>query len=214
MRTRASSWAALVVIFGLWAAGAQAQSGNQPGTARSRDYYRGEAYFGISYARLSLQGFDTRQHSVGWGASVTRNFNRHFGVTADFGGQYNPQCPENDLNCFVELLRATEIRSYSSHQFMVGPRVNIPGERFSGFVHALFGGVRTHASVLTLATGVKREISPGPRFAMGFGGGMDWNLSDRFAVRLFQVDYIPVKENPQWRHNMRLQFGVVLRFAK
>jgi hypothetical protein len=49
---------------------------------------------------------------------------------------------------------------------------------------------------------------------MGFGGGMDWNLSDRFAVRMFQVDYIPVKESPQWRHNMRLQFGVVLRFAK
>ena len=210
MRTRTSVLGALVIIFGLLATGAQAQDTQ----TANRDYSRGEAYFGISYARLSLQGFDTRQHSVGWGASVTRNFNRHFGVTADFGGQYNPQCPENDVQCFVELLRATEIRNYSSHQFMVGPRVNIPGERFSGFVHALFGGVRTHASVLTVATGVRQEIAPGPKFAMSYGGGMDWNLSDRFGVRLFQVDYIPVKANPQWRHNIRFQGGIVFRWGR
>lgn len=213
MRTKALILGVLVIVFGLGTASVQAQGG-QARQKRQRDFPRGEIYFGVSYARLSLQGFDTRQHSVGWDASVTGNVTKYFGVTGDFGGQYNPKCPENDVECFVELLRATEIRSYSSHQFLVGPRVNIPGERFSGFVHALFGGVRTHASVLTLATGVNREISPGPKLAMAFGGGVDWNLSDRFAVRMIQVDYIPVKENPTWRHNMRFQGGIVFRFGR
>ena len=213
MRARISILGVMAILFGLWATGVQAQSG-QRGQKPRRDFSRGEVYFGVSYARLSLQGFDTRQHSVGWGASVTGNLTRYFGITGDFGGQYNPQCPENDVECFVELLRATEIRNYSSHQFLAGPRVNIPGERFSGFVHALFGGVRTKASLLTVATGARREEISRPKFAMAFGGGMDWNLSDRFAVRLFQVDYIPVRENPDWRHNIRFQGGLVFRFGK
>lgn len=154
-----------------------------------------------------------RADTRGWGASVTANLTRYFGVTGDFGGLYNPECPQNDLQCFVELLRATQIEDYSSHQFMGGPQLTIPGQRFQGFVHALFGGVRTRASLLTVATGVRTTTTPGPNFAMAYGGGLDWNIAPRFAVRLFQFDYIPVHEGSNWRHNVRIQGGVVIRFG-
>lgn len=173
---------------------------------------KGEIYGGVAYSSLSILGFESRRHSVGWGFSVTRNITRHFGITGDFGGQYDPECPKDDIECFVELLMANQIEDYSSHQFLVGPRLTIPGERFQGFVHALLGGVRTSATITTIATGERTKVTSGPNFAMAYGGGLDWNVGPRFAVRLFQVDYIPVREDTVWRHNMRIQGGVVFRF--
>jgi len=207
---------------GVDAAAAREGSGRAAGSAtaqgrsrgRTRDFFRGEAYFGVAYANLSLLGFASRRHAVGWGANVTGYMTKYFGITGDFSGQYDPECPQNDIECFVELLRATEIHDYNAHQFLVGPQVRTPGNRFQGFVHVLFGGVRTHASVLTLATGVKREITSGPNFAMAYGGGVDWSFADQFAIRMMQVDYIPVREGPGlWRHNIRIQGGVVFRFG-
>lgn len=173
---------------------------------------KGEIYGGVAYSNLSILGFESRRHSVGWGFSVTGHITRHFGITGDFGGQYDPECPKDDIECFVELLMANQIEDYSSHQFLVGPRLTIPGERFQGFVHALFGGVYTSAAITTIATGERTKVTSGPNFAMAYGGGLEWNVRPRFAVRLFQVDYIPVREDTVWRHNMRIQGGVVFRF--
>jgi hypothetical protein len=186
---------------------AQAPSATAP-------FPRGEVYAGIAYSNLSLLGFATRRHGVGWGAGVTGYFTRNFGITGDFGGQYDPECPQNDIECFVELLRANEIHDYSAHQFLVGPRVRVPARQFDVFFQALFGGVRTHASILNTSSGIRTEIASGPHFAMAYGGGLDWNVGERFAIRLFQVDYIPVREDPGvWRHNVRIQGGVVFRFG-
>ena len=174
---------------------------------------RGEVYVGLAYNNLSLLGFEDRRHSVGWGTNVTAHFTRYFGVTADFGGQYNPECGQNDVKCIVELLQAAQIEDYNSHQFLAGPRITFPGERFQGFVHALFGGVRTHVSLLDTMTGQRTKITSGPNFAMAFGGGLDWNVGGpRFAVRLFQFDIIPVREGSSWRRNVRIQGGLVVRF--
>ena len=181
--------------------------------AAKTSHPKGEFYGGFSYASLRLPGLTSRKHSIGWSTSVTGNLKKYFGITADFAGQYNPKCPENDFECFVELLRATEITNYSSYQFLAGPRFQVPGEQFNVFFHALFGGVRSKVSLLTVATGVKTETTSGPDFAMAYGGGLDWNLSPQLGVRLVQFDYIPVRDNPIWRHNIRVQAGVVFRFG-
>ncbi len=52
-------------------------------------------------------------------------------------------------------------------------------------------------------------------FAMGFGGGLDIHLNGRVSIRIFQADYLPV-DSPligEWRHNARIQTGIVFRFG-
>ena len=181
--------------------------------AAKASHPKGEFYGGFSYASLRLPGLTSRKHSIGWSTGVTGNLTKYFGITADFAGLYKPKCAENDVECFVELLRATEITNYSSYQFLAGPQFRAPGKRFNGFVHALFGGVRSKASLLSVATGVKTEFTSGPNFAMAYGGGLDWNLSPEIGVRVFQFDYIPSRNNNTWRHDFRIQGGVVFRFG-
>lgn len=178
-----------------------------------REFPRVEVYGGIAYANLNLPGLSDRRHAGGWGTSVTANVTRHFGFTGDFAGQYKPQCAENDVDCIIRELFSTQLVRYSSYQFLGGPQVRFGGVRFSGFAHALFGGVRHRVRLLDTATGVETEIKPGPQFAMAYGGGLDWNLGEQLAVRLLQVDYIPVRESPSWKHNVRIQGGIVLRFG-
>lgn len=176
-------------------------------------YARGEVFGGFSYTNVRLPGLASRQHSVGWGASIAGYVNPYLGFAAEFAGQYDPECAENDVECLLEVLASTQIRDYSFYQFMAGPRVRVPNERFSPFFHALFGGVRSKVSLLDLITGARSETTSGPDFAMAFGGGLDWNLAPRFAVRLVQFDFIPVRDKPEWRHNFRYQAGVVIRFG-
>ena len=173
---------------------------------------RADLYTGISYSNISVAGLGDRKNAIGWSADLTLNANRFFGVSFDFGGQYDPKCPENDTQCFVEKILANEIQQYSAYQFMAGPRFNVPTDRFNIFFHALVGGVRTRARIINVASRTATITTSGPNLAMAFGGGLEWKVADRFAVRLVQVDYIPVRESPTWRRNVRIQGGIVLRF--
>jgi opacity protein-like surface antigen len=176
--------------------------------------FRGEVGFGIAYANLSLLGFTERRNSVGWGANLAINLSRYVAFEADFGGQYDPECSQNDPECIIQLLTSTTLVDYSSYQFMAGPRFNVPGDRFSGFLHVLVGGVRSDVTLFNTVTSTLTEIDDGPNFAMALGGGLNWNLDPRFAWRLVQVDYIPVHRSAEWRHNVRIQSGIVFRFGR
>ena len=48
---------------------------------------------------------------------------------------------------------------------------------------------------------------------MGFGGGVNWNVGTGIAIRLLQFDYMPVHEVGAWRHDFRIQGGVVLQLG-
>ena len=166
---------------------------------------------GMSYANIQVAGLQDRKNSLGWSATVTAKLNRYAGITFDFAGQYDPDCADNDEDCLVDLLLSEEIQNYSSYQFMVGPSFCIPNERFSPFVHALFGGVRTRSEILIIDTREQFIVSSGARFAMGFGGGLDWNIVPFMGMRIIQFDYIPVDESDSWRNNVRIQGGVLFR---
>jgi hypothetical protein len=183
-----------------------------PAAATAAREFKGEVYLGIGYANLDVAGLQSRQHGWGWGASVAWRPRRHFALVADFSGQYEPECAENDVKCFLRLISSRQIREFSAYQFLAGPRVILPARRAEVFFHALAGGARTHSSILDLTTGAQTKVSSGPHLALAFGGGVDWNFAERFAVRLAQVDVIPVRENAQWQKNVRIQGGIVFRF--
>jgi opacity protein-like surface antigen len=85
-------------------------------------------------------------------------------------------------------------------EYMGGPRFTYRTDAVSVFGHALFGGV-------TIGNGSSESA-----FAMGFGGGLDVNINESFAVRAIQFDWIPLRDDGIWYNNqVRFGFGIVIK---
>lgn len=201
----------LIGLVGI--AAAQTRQALPQSSLDGKGFPRVEVTAGLTYANLRLPTLSDRKNAVGWGTSITGNLTRHFGITGDFSGIYEPKCARDDVDCILRELLSTQITRYSSYQFMGGPQVRFGSERFSGFAHALFGGIRHRVELLDTTTGGQTIIKPGPQFAMAYGGGLDWNAGRNVGLRLFQVDFIPVRESSRWTLNVRVQAGVVFRFG-
>jgi len=166
-----------------------------PGFAQEYVYPKAEVFGGLSVARPGTMW--------GWQSAVHGNFSHTIGFTADIGGQYK------------SILGV----GTSSHQFLFGPRFIVRREKVTPFVHTLFGASRAKASIPALSIPGFPTI-PGTSvsstgLAMSFGGGLDVNLSDRFSIRVAQVDWIPTRFNGGWSTDaVRLGFGIVLKAAE
>ncbi len=156
--------------------------------AAAQNYPKGEFFGGFSL--LSLQNGGSEQF-YGFETSVTGNFNRSFGITGDFAGQF-----KSILGANVQL-----------YQYLIGPRGAVRGDRVTGFVHALFGGLTFRAS------GGGMSVSE-TGFAMAFGGGLDVNAGKRVAIRVFQLDYLPNRLAGVWsKKDFRASAGVVFKWG-
>ncbi len=162
----------------------------------------GYSYRGTRNPTVSLFGnvFSPGWESAnGWALSFTRNLHKNIGVTADLAGQYG-----NRLGPFLYSLgpgsSTLEIHSFSSHQFLFGPRFFFRAGRVTEYAHTLVGFARTDGGIGTT------------NFAMGFGGGVQIRLSKRWSVRALQADFIPEKRSDHWQHHVRLQSGIVFNF--
>ncbi|MDD5543379.1 MAG: hypothetical protein PHX83_09405 [Acidobacteriia bacterium] len=142
------------------------------------------------FGGYSFQHVEGGTNLNGWNASLAGNLNNWLGVVADFGGYYG---------------------DFNDHTFMFGPQISYRGdERFTPFFHALFGGAHDSGGLL--------EAKGSTAFAMAIGGGIDYNASKNFAVRIIQVDYlmtrfnIPGGSHPNTQNNARVSVGIVGRF--
>jgi len=161
-----------------------------PLLAAAQETPRAEVFGGYQYTRINAGG--TGVNFNGWDASVTGNINKDFGVTADFSGDYKSQ-------------NGASVKIYS---YTFGPVVNLNHQgTFNPFVHALFGGAHASASL----TGVGSGSTNG--FTMAMGGGADAKLAPRFAVRLFQADWVYYRfQGVGESKNFRISSGLVFRF--
>lgn len=101
--------------------------------------------------------------------------NSWFGVTADFSGHYGSP-------------NSTDLSLYS---FFFGPKLTYRGnDKVNPFVHSLFGAVRAHRGITP--PGPIPQLPPASEsaFVMVLGGGVDYKVSDRVAIRLVQADYV------------------------
>jgi hypothetical protein len=127
-----------------------------------------------------------------WGAEARDlGLRPFFGITADFSGHYG--------------IFGSQSARYS---FLFGPTVAFHLPKLRPFAHALFGLTKETAS---------GGYSP-YNFSVAeavLGGGLDLNVSRRFAVRLIQADY-EWQKNPTSSlpgpHGARLSAGVVFKF--
>ncbi len=74
------------------------------------------------------------------------------------------------------------------YTFLFGPTVTSSVNKVSVFGHALFGGA--HSSLGAGIAGLSTGVNSATAFAMAFGGGVDIGLTQHFAIRPAQVDYL------------------------
>ena len=178
-----STWIVAMVVMLSWV---PLHAQETPGT---------EIFGGFSMLSIGApQGLEgDRENAYGWQSSAAFNLNRNFGLVADFGGQYKTLSEEG-----------TDV-SLKGHEFLFGPRFTARSERATPFVHFLFGGARGSASVDSVS--VSKTV-----FAMAIGGGLDVNVSDHVALRVIQVDWVPIRPEGQWFRNVtRFGFGIVFK---
>jgi hypothetical protein len=161
--------------------------------------YKYEGFVGFGYTSLNQVNL-SRSGLVGVNASITRDFGKYFGVTAD-GGYYkyaivsgNPGDPR-----VVSVLFGPVI-----HAQLYG--------KYSGFVNALIGGEHSGGEGQT----------PNISFAGGVGGGVEYSLTPHISLRAYGDDIgasFSVTNNssqlaysPHRTWNPIAGFGAVYRF--
>lgn len=173
-------------------------------------YPKGEVFGGYAFSHYTLDF--AGQNLNGWGASVSGNFTRSLGLTADFSGAYGsdlyaPPCATPAVPVIPAPPCPVRTQNLSAYHFLAGPRFTRRTHGPTVFAHALIG-----------VANIREEFSgTGTGFAMGFGGGVDIPVGKRWAYRLFQADYIPAKRAHGvngWDHAFLLETGFVLTFGK
>ena len=164
--------------------------------------YKSVVYGGFAYSSLN-QVNESRYALGGVNVSVTRDFGKYFGVTAEgdyFKYALGSGSPGNPGKPSIESVFG-------------GPELhaNLYG-KFNGFFHVLLGGEHTAGESET----------PNISFAGGPGGGLEYNLSPRLALRA-SGDYIGASfsltgnsaelgNSPHRSWNSRASIGAVYRF--
>jgi hypothetical protein len=176
------------------------QSGEVAPAERPEVSYKYDVYAGYAYTTLD-QLNASRNGLQGGTVAVTRNFGKYFGVQAE-GGIYkypydatNPGNPSVTSVLFGPVLHAELFRGYSA------------------LIYGLLGGEHTGGE----------SMSPSVSLAGGVGGGLEYKLSQHFAMRAVGEDVAasftfaggnsPLSGlSPHRAWDPRAAFGVVYKF--
>ncbi len=139
---------------------------------------------GYSYVRDTTNEGDFH----GGSGSIAYNFSRRWGLVADFGGYKLAGGQPGDLTVYT---------------YLFGPRLSLRAKHLTLFGQVLLGGARA-------SSGSTSQNS----FALSTGPGLDWNIGNRFAIRLFQAEYLMTRFGTNaHQNNARLSAGLVFRFG-
>jgi opacity protein-like surface antigen len=170
---------------------------------------RVDVFAGYSFLTQDISLSNVFNSSIvsGWNASATFPVRSHFGVVADFSGFY----PSYNTGCGSQCSSTARI-----HNFLFGPQVSMGAGRLRPFARFLVGDTNMY----TYTGGTNSEtFTSNNSLAFGLGGGIDYGLSHRLAVR-GQVDWLHngFQTNDDQRtseeiHNVaRISTGVVFHF--
>jgi hypothetical protein len=161
--------------------------------------YKYEAYVGFAYSPIN-QVNQSRSGLMGGKLALTRDFGKHFGITAN--GDY-----------YRVAVTSTNPGSPTVVSVTAGPefRATIMGN-VDGFFHVLLGGEHTSGEGMT----------PNISFSGGFGGGFVYNVSQRWGVRVegdrqsdsfsFTNNSAALGNSAHTHWNGRASVGAVYRF--
>ncbi len=174
-----------------------------PAMAQSEGYPKIEVGGGFMYRNYNLPE-SPRQNEIGWFATADYNFTNWLGLDLDVD----------------EGFQGTNAATfeYRHFTFLAGPQVYPIGHhRITPFAHALFGDSTlifpTLESVDSLGNPIPGTSVSNNKFAFAIGGGVDFSLTHRIAIRLAQFDYEQTNNfgNPV-QNNFKYKGGVIFRF--
>lgn len=162
--------------------------------AQSSDHV--EVFGGYSYMNSDFTSSVSNGVS-GWNVSATARVVRYVGIVADFSG-FSPAgalpCPACGSGPFA-----------SYHAFLGGPQVSISIRRIKPFAHFLMGATRGSHTYTDFQYGGDFSY-----FTYGAGGGVDFGLNRRFALR-GQANWLHIG-SPSASNVARASTGLVFRF--
>jgi|SRR5882724_2959799 len=137
---------------------------------------------------------------LGGSGTLAFNVNKVLGVVADLGAYHNG----GDANF-----------NPTTFTYLFGPRLNLRRSRVTPYIQALFGGAHVSSSLVDPNTGAAVSENG---FAAAFGGGLDVRVSNHFAVKPFQLEYLRTQLPNVWntsgtQNNLRYSAGVVFSFG-
>jgi opacity protein-like surface antigen len=133
---------------------------------------------------VTQTSLDNRFNLNGFNVSGAAYFTRHLGIAGDFSAHFDKRTD------FFDTIPSQS--NFKLYNITAGPQYKFSGfSRFTPFTHALFGIAHRNLTE-TLSSGSDNFTDRTTSFAMNLGGGVDYELNDRFAVRLFQFDYNPI----------------------
>ncbi|MBI3934133.1 MAG: outer membrane beta-barrel protein [Acidobacteria bacterium] len=164
---------------------------------------KAELSTGYSYVRIEGSNLH------GWNVSLAGNVNRNLGIVGDFAGHYSDESATSGAAVISSNLTLTSL--------MAGPRVSERTMRWvTPFAHALFGMTRVNAEVTVEQPGVPTSSASNDvtGFSTALGGGLDINMSQGLALRLFQVDYLIIRSDGFKHEGVRASAGIVWRIGQ
>lgn len=152
---------------------------------------------------------NTTRYDVFAGYSFLRLDSKSYGYTdysnldgANLAGQYNV----THYLAAVADVSATFAQNQHFYTFMAGPEFSTKRYRGRWFGHALFGKARNGNEIPGVGSSLGRSIA--------IGGGYDYPFRQRFAIRVFQADYLNTSTYGVTQNNVRVSAGVVIHLAK
>jgi hypothetical protein len=180
------------------------------GNAQDCNCSKVDVFGGYSYLSASpktdrlppnITDFNSRIGQHGYSINAAFNLKKWLGIVADFGRNTADK----------EIASATT--DTSTTLFLFGPRFSSHSEGVTYFGQALVGGAKRRAESTVF------KVS-GNDFALALGGGIDLHASRYFAMRLFQIDYLPTRGGDntpgigtRWSQNYRAQVGFVVKLG-
>jgi hypothetical protein len=155
--------------------------------AGAQDLPRVQVFGGYSFNRFDSPsfGFADSSNLNGYTFSPAFNIIQGFGVVAELAGQYNSKLNFRDL--------------------AIGGQFLYPRGKKTFFGRFLVGDGRSFVKVAEGEGDTSRAVI--------FGGGMDLDVTPRFAWRTFQVDYIHTTLFQEKQNNLRFSTGLVYRWG-
>lgn len=142
---------------------------------------------GYSFMRANFNGKGPTMNMNGGFGSLTENMNNWFGGRFEF-------------NAWQGTLSGTIV---TAQTFTYGPVFSYRKiHNFTPFAHVQFGAI--HASEAYL--GISQSES---KFAMSGGGGLDYHIGKRAAIR-FQADYLLTRISNIRENNIQANVGLVI----
>ncbi len=171
--------------------------------AAAADVPKAEVFGGVSWLHIDSMGVSgIKTNYMGWDSEFQYNMSNWLGLTADIGGNYGHVTTGAPMS--------------HTYTFVFGPTLTHHGNNASFFAHTLFGANKTDLFSGGGGSGSTSDTA----FAMAFGGGLDLRITDTFALRLGQLDWLYTRHDlsaaglKSFQNNVRYAGGIVINLGR